>query len=279
MGFRQNHPYLFWQLIGWGILLADFGFLVIAALGEFGEWCYPVMVFTFIAGLFFVAVSPILVRFSRRRLVPQNTDADLERVITGKISAIMNVRRGVAIDVFAAVLAFGSVIVFIFAAYILGDRVHLALGFACMVLAVVSPVLVIGIYSKRSTRRFFTVQNGEKLVDLYHPEDVGVLLGANPRTLLLSGEPSAVLLNFFYNWLRFYLKSERLELYRVPAPDLCRGFTPARFLDYGDVLLCIPEEQLDLANEKEALFKKECDIMSAFPFSVFVTDENRAADP
>lgn len=274
MSFRQRHPYLFWQLIGWGVLLADAGFLVISALCEFGEWSYPIIVFTFIIGLFFVAASPIIVRLNRRRLVPQNTDADMERVITDKLSFVLNVRHGVAADVAMAAGVFGSVIVFIFAAYILGEHVHLALGFVCMVLAIVSPILIIGIYSKRKTRRFFAVQNGEKLVDLYHPDDVGFLLGTNPRTLVFSGEPGAVLLNFFYNWLRFYLKSERLELYRVPAPDLCRGFTPSRFLDYGDILLCIPEEQLDLNGEKEALFKKECDIMSAFPFSVFVGESN-----
>lgn len=270
--FRQKHPYLFWQLIGWGILLADFGFLVIAALGDFGEWSYPIIVFTFIGGLFVVAVSPILVKLSRRRLVPENDDAVIENVITGKISALMNARRGVGFDVLMAVLAFGSVIGLYFAAYILGEHVSLALGFACLVLALAAPFVIIGVYSKSVARKFFTVKNGEKRVELTMPERLEQLADKNPRTLVIFGEPSAVLLNFFYNWLSYYIRKEngeRLVLHKIPAPELCRCCELANFLGYDDILLCIPEEQLDLSGEKLALFRRECDIMSALPFSVF----------
>ncbi len=38
MSFAEKHPYLFWQLIGWGILLIDFVFVVIAVFNDFGEW-------------------------------------------------------------------------------------------------------------------------------------------------------------------------------------------------------------------------------------------------
>ncbi len=40
MSFAEKHPYLFWQLIGWGILLVDFVFTVIAIFNDFGEWSY-----------------------------------------------------------------------------------------------------------------------------------------------------------------------------------------------------------------------------------------------
>lgn len=272
MSFREKHPYLFWQLIGWGILIAAFGFFMAAALCEFGEWCYPIIVFTFIFGLFFVAVSPIAVKLKRRRLVPQNDDEGLERVLGGKISAINIARHGLGVDALGAFLAFGSVIGFIFAAYILGERVSLALGFACMVLAVTSPFIIIGIYSKRNAKLFFKVKNGEKRIDFQLPADLAELGQTNPRTLLINGEPSDVLLNLFYNWLAYYIKEEngeRLVLYKVPAPELCSSYTPANFLGYGDILLCIPEEQFDLIGEKLALFHRECDIMSALPFGVF----------
>ena len=52
--FAKRHPYLLWQIIGWSILLADAVFFVVAALQDFGEWCYPVIVFPFIAALFAV---------------------------------------------------------------------------------------------------------------------------------------------------------------------------------------------------------------------------------
>ena len=66
MGFSQRHPYLFWQLVGWGLLLVDFLFVVIAVFNDFGEWCYPIIVFTFIAVLFAIIGSPFFIYFSRR---------------------------------------------------------------------------------------------------------------------------------------------------------------------------------------------------------------------
>lgn len=278
MGFRQNHPYLFWQLIGWGILLADFGFLVVSALCEFGEWCYPVIVFTFIIGLFFVAASPVIVRLTRRRLIPQNNDVYTERLLNSKISALMEVRCGVRLSVLTAVLAFSSIIVFMFAAYILGERVHLALMFVCLVLAIVSSFIILGKYAKNITRRFFTVKNGEKRIEMTMPADLKALGLTNPRTLIIVGEPSAVLMNFFYNWLAYYLQGERLTLYRISAPELCREYQPKNILRYEDILLCIPEEQLDLTKEKLRIFRRECDIMGAFPFKMFVDDKTDIAD-
>ncbi len=269
MSFYQRHPFLFWQLIGWGILLADAAFIVCAAMSDWGEWQYPVMVFTFIAGLFAVAASPFIVRFTRKRDVPQNDSAYTENIIRSKISAI-NLARKKGHEALAAFLTFFSIIFFIFAAFLLGEYVHLAFGFAAMVMAVTSPFIIVGTYYTSMTRKFFAVKNGEKLVDIYHSEDIKALYDANPRTIVGVGDLPPVLLNFFYNWLSYYLKNERLTLYRVTAPELCRDFTPAGFLNYGDVLICIPEEQLDLTKEKAALFKRECDIMGAFPFSFFV---------
>lgn len=278
MGFRQKHPYLFWQLIGWWLIAADAAFLVLSALKDFGEWCYPIIVFIFIIGLFFVAASPVIVRLTRRRLIPQNSDAYTERLFNGKISALMTVRRGAGFGALAAVFAFGSIIVFIFAAYILGDRVHLALGFACMVLAVVSPFLIIGIHSANTTRRFFTVKNGEKLVNITAAPDPIALGEENPPTLIVSGEPNAVLLNFFRNWLQPYLRGERLTLYRITASELCRYYLPNNILRYEDVLFCIPTAQLDLTAEKAAMFGRECGIMGALTFGVFVVVENTIAE-
>lgn len=273
MSFKQRHPYLFWQLIGWGIMAADAAFFFVGALNNFGEWSYPIIVFAFIAALFAVAASPFIVRVMRKKNVPQNDSAYTEKIIRAKISAI-NFARKKGHEGLIAFLAIFSILFFIFAAYLLGEHVNLALGFASMVLALISPFVIIGSYFTVMTKKFFAVKNGEKLIDIYHPENIKEFYAANTRALVFSGEPDAVLLNFFYNWLRFYLKTERLTFYRIPAPKLCRGFTPAPFLDYDDVLLCIPEEQFDLTKEKSGLFQKECDIMGAFPFSSFVSEEN-----
>lgn len=278
MGFRQKHPYLFWQIIGWSLMAADAAFLVVSALNDFGEWCYPIIVFAFIIGLFFVAASPVIVRLTRRRLIPQNSDAYTERLLNGKISALMEARRGAGFGALAAVLVFSSIIVFMFAAYILGDRVHPALGFASMVLALIAPFVILGIHAKSITRSFFTVKNGEKLVNITAVPDLIALGEENPPTLIFSGEPNAVLLNFFRNWLQPYLRGERLTLYRITASELCRYYRPSNILRYEDILFCIPKAQLDLTEEKEAVFRRECGIMGALMFGVFAYDENNIAD-
>lgn len=276
MNFRQRHPYLFFQLIGWGILFTDFLFLVCATLHDFGEWCYPIIVFTFIVSLFFVAASPVIVHFVRKRDVPQNKSAYTEKVIRGKISEL-NTARKTGHPALAAFLTFFSIIFFMFAAFILGERVHLALGFAGIVMAIIAPFVIIGIYSTRMTKGFFTVKSAEKLIDFLKPDNLSKLSEVNPPTLVVSGEPDTVLLNFFYNWLKYYLKTERLTLYRIPAPDLCHDFQPMSQLRYEDVLLCIPTEQLDLTKGKETLFNRECTIMSAFPFRNFLVCSEKSS--
>lgn len=273
MNFRQRHPYLFWQLVGWGLMAADFLFLVISAVNDFGEWCYPIIVFAFIAALMAIGASPFIVRFRLQKAVPHNKYDYAERLIRSKIEALQ-FARGIGHPILAAFGGFFSMIFFFFAAYLLGEHVHLALGFASIVMALAAPFIIWGSYSAAMTRKFFNVKNGEKLVDLVQPADLKLLGVKNPRTLVVVGEPDAVLLNFFYNWLRMYFRTERLTLYKIPAPELCRDFQPAGMLRYEHILLCILEEELDLpTKEKLKLFMKECDIMGAFPFSVFVVDD------
>lgn len=278
MKFIQRHPYLFWQIVGWSLFAADFLFLVIAALNDFGEWCYPVIVFTFLGALFAVAASPVIVWFARRKEVPQSTDANSDKAIRVRIAQLNTARHGAKGEVFTAILAFLSIFVFMGAAFYLGEYVHLALGLAAMILALIAPFLIIGFSSKIVTKRFFTVQNGEKLIDLIAPPDLKQLGIEDPPTFVICGEPNSVLLNFFYNWLRFYMREERLTMYRVTAQELCRDYQPSEFLSYGDVLLCIPMAQFDLANDKEALFYTECSIMRVIGFSFLAVSPDAETD-
>ena len=263
---------MFWQLIGWGLMLADFLFLVICALLEFGEWCYPIIVFTFIFALMAIGASPFIVHFRYQKAVPHNKYDYAERLIRSKIEALQYARK-IGHPVLAALGGFFSLIFFFFAAYYLGEYVHLALGFASIVMALAVPFIIWGTYSAGMTRKFFAVKNGEKLIDLTQPADLKILGKKNPRTIVIEGKPDDVLLNFFYNWLRLYLRTERLTLYQIPAPELCRDYQPANILRYEHILFCIPEEQFELIGEKAALYGRECEIMGAFPFSFYVVGD------
>lgn len=280
MNFRQRHPYLFWQLIGWGILIADFVFLTVSAVCEFGEWCYPVIVFAFIGALIAIFVSPIIVRFTRKKDMPETADENkqLKNMIRTKINAITMARKGPP-AIITAVSAALSVPVLGMATYYVGEYVNLALGFLGIVLMFAVPITIVGVYFSQITRNFFAMKNGDKYVDLTRPDDLQTLGEMDPPTLLMIGEASDILLNFLYNWLRYYLKTERLTLYQIPAPDLCRDYKPSDVLSYEDVLLCIPADQLDLSKEKGTLFKRECEIIGAFPFRAFVIIQDNVRDP
>ncbi len=274
MGFHERHPYLFWQLIGWGLVVGDFLFLVVCALCDFGEWCYPVLVFTFIGALFIVSLSPIIVRFSRSKAVPQSEDKLLERFIRTKISAVNAARRSKAKTALILLSVFGSMFVFTAAAYYLGKYVNLALGFAGLVMMAGAPLVIILCMMENGIRRFFSVKNAEKLIDLVQPPDLNALSAEDMPTLAFGGEPPAAFLNFLYNWLKYYLRGERLTFYRVAAPDLCKDFCPSDGLSYENVLFCIPVSQLDLLNGKEERFRKECHIMNAVPFNYLVKSDD-----
>lgn len=271
MTFKQRHPYLFWQLIGWGILIADFGFLTVSAVCGFGEWCFPIIVFAFIGALIAICVSPIIVHFTLKKDMPQSKDENkqLKNQIRTKINAITMARKSPP-AIITAVSAALSVPVLGMATYYVGEYVNLALGFAGIVLMFAVPCVIVGVYFSAISKKFFAIKDGEKHIDLTHPNDLKTLAETDTRTLLMVGEASDILLNFLYNWLRYYLKTERLTLYRIPAPDLCRDFQPSTVLNYEDILLCIPTEQLDLTKEKGELFKRECEIVDAFPFKAFV---------
>ena len=61
----KKHPYLLWQLIGWGIMLADLIYMIITVENDI-EINYPLLVFTAIGASFVIMISPIII-FSKRR--------------------------------------------------------------------------------------------------------------------------------------------------------------------------------------------------------------------
>ena len=93
MSFAEKHPYLFWQLIGWGILLIDFVFMVIAVFNDFGEWSYPIIVFTFIGALFAFIGSPCCLYAKRATRMPQARSPEEDRAVRSKLTAVAMARK------------------------------------------------------------------------------------------------------------------------------------------------------------------------------------------
>lgn len=284
--FRKKHPYLFWQLISWGVILLDFGIFVLGALNDAGEWIYPVVVFTFIAGMALVVSTPILVWFKRKNMLPDSAGDDEKRALQRRILRIDDVRNSnnsrAVLMVFLLLL---SILAPFFLAYILGEYVHIALGVICLGLSFACPLLLAVVSSKRAVKRFYKVEHGEKRFDFTAPSDLDSLSESEAITLILPKEPSAATLNFLYNWLCGYLYGERISAYLLSANDLRLNF---RVIDKifgedfrGQFFLCIPLDNLKNPAELGDLVKRflrECGAVGAFPLNCLVEQNKIPAE-
>lgn len=272
MSFAEKHPYLFWQLIGWGILLVDFVFVVIAIFNDFGEWSYPIIVFTFIGALFAIIGSPFCLYAMRATRVPQARSPEEDRAVRNKVGAIIAARKTPRAAMLGALVVVAAVVL-AGVTYVMGMRGYVLLGFVMMVAMVVVPFVILAKCQDVQRRRFMKVAHAARFVDvesnpwaLYRP-DVRRLHA--PLVPVPTGYGTAML-DFLYNWLHDYLMADRLELIQYSANDLRRaGFVAVDGdgvpLDApDDLFLAVPENQLDLSGGKREQFEKECRAIGAF---------------
>lgn len=272
MSFAEKHPYLFWQLIGWGILLIDFVFVVIAVFNDFGEWSYPIIVFTFIGALFAIIGSPFCLYATRATRVPQARSPEEDRAVHNKLTAVVAVRKTPRAALLGA-LAVAAAVVLAGVTYVLGMRGHVLLGFVMMVVMVVVPFVILTKYQDAQRRRFMKIAHAAQFVDvesdpwLGYRSDVRQLHA--PLVPVPTGYGTATL-DFLYNWLRVYMMTDRLALIQYSANDLRNaGFVAvdgegAPLDAPDDLFLAIPEHQLDLSDGKREQFEKECRAVGAF---------------
>lgn len=270
MSFAEKHPYLFWQLIGWGILLVDFVFTVIAIFNDFGEWSYPIIVFTFIGALFAFIGSPCCLYAKRATRMLQARSPEEDRAVRSKLTAVAMARKTPQAALLGALVVLAGVTT---VTYVLGMRGHVLLGFVMMVVMVVVPFVILVKYQDAQRRRFMKVAHAAQFVDVesnpwaaYRP-DVRQLY--EPLVPAPTGYGTATL-DFLYNWLRVYMMTDRLSLVQYSANDLRNaGFVAvdgegAPLDAPDDLFLAIPEHQLDLSDGKREQFEKECRAVGAF---------------
>lgn len=280
--FRKNHPYLFWQLIGWGVILLDAGVAVLGALNDAGEWIYPVVVFTFIAGIALVVTTPILVWLKRKNMLPDSADDNEKRLLQRRILQVETVRnaRG-SRGALTVILSILSILGPFFLAYILGEYVHIALGVLCLGLSFAFPFWMIATSSTRTVKRFYKVEHGEKRFDFTEPSDLDSLFASEAITLILPKKPTAATLNFLYNWLCDYLYGRRISAHLLSVSELPLNLSVIDEIfgeDFcGQFFLCIPLENLrnpaelgDLAER----FLRECGAVGVFPLN-YLVEQNK----
>lgn len=272
MSFAKKHPYLFWQLIGWGILLIDFVFVVIAVFNDFGEWSYLIIVFTFIGALFAIIGSPFCLYATRATRVPQARSPEEDRAIRNKLTAVAMARKTPQAALLGA-LAVAAAVVLAGVTYVLGMRGHVLLGFVMMVVMVVVPFVILTKYQDAQRRRFMKIAHAAQFVDVQSDPWLGYRSDVRqlhaPLVPVPTGYGTATL-DFLYNWLRVYMMTDQLVLVQYSANDLRNaGFVAvdgegAPLDAPDDLFLAIPEHQLDLSGGKREQFEKECRAVGAF---------------
>lgn len=247
-------------------------FVVIAVFNDFGEWSYPIIVFTFIGALFAIIGSPFCLYATRATRVPQARSPEKDRAIRNKLTAVAMARKTPQAALLGA-LAVAAAVVLAGVTYVLGMRGHVLLGFVMMVVMVVVPFVILMKYQDAQRRRFMKIAHAAQFVDvesdpwLGYRSDVRQLHA--PLVPVPTGYGTATL-DFLYNWLRVYMMTDRLSLVQYSANDLRNaGFVAvdgegAPLDAPDDLFLAIPEHQLDLSDGKREQFEKECRAVGAF---------------
>ncbi len=280
--FRKNHPYLFWQLISWGVVILGAGISFIGMLNNAGEWIYPVLIFPLILGVAMSACSPIMVSMKRKNLLPEKINDEEKRRLQSIIMQIDSVRKrseqNYALTVIITVFAFLSPFLI---AYILGKYVHIALGLICLGAFAAVPLIFAATETKHAVKRFYKVEHGEKRFDFTEPSDLDSLCASEAITLILSKKPTSATLNFLYNWLGDYLYGRRISAHLLTVSDLPLNLHTIYEIfgeDFcGQFFLCIPLENLrkpaDLGDLAGRLIM-ECGAVGAFPLN-YLVEQNK----
>lgn len=266
MSFSKRHPYLFWQLIGWGALVADFGIFFLGSLLEAGEWLYPLTVFTFIFALAEVVISPFAVKFHRMSR-PDNVE-DSDYIRRSLCLRIANIRRGVPKTLGLVLAVFTSILIPILAAYFVGEHINIFLGIVCLALAAAVPIIFIFAYNSHVFKDFYKIPNADRKVTFVKP-DIKTLYEGGALAYFCR-TPLEPVLDFFYNWLSVYLADGKLTVSVIPIQELCRDFNaPAELLEYADCLVCFSYDDFHINDEKR--FHTECNALGIIPFNALIT--------
>ncbi len=276
--FWKKRPYLFWELISAGVLVLGFGAFALGAVNEAGEWIYPVLVFSFIAGAALAVSAPIIISYKRKRMIPDSAEKDEEIILRGKVNRIEAVRNANKLKgAMPVIYTFVGLSAMIILAYVLGEYVNILLGLICLGAAAAVPPIAIVTNVKLNVKRFYKVEHGERFIDIKEPSDFEALRKTNAITLILLKEPSAALLNYLYNWLCDYIYGRRISAHLLSVGDLrlkksvineifCGTFD-------GKYFLCIPCENLKKPAELgdlAARLKRECEAVCVFPLNTLV---------
>lgn len=249
MTFSEKHPYLFWELIGFLVLFADFVFLAVCAVLDFkNDAVYATIVFTAIGAGFIIFLSPAIIFLKRRGYKRSRFDNNIEIIMMRKESR-------------AFLLTF--VIIAMLLAFLIVAGISCYTGFVIFApLGVYPSAIIYFSYKKYIRHKFYKVKNARKYCEFIVADDDNFfdIIDKN-YTITLSDNyriPSDELLDFLYNALNYrgLIKYNKLVIYTIDNACLSEkySFETTEYLN----LFCVVPEDLNISDKKELdeIFKK-----------------------
>ena len=231
MRLYKKHPYVMWQLIGWGCVAAAFLFLI-ATLDMNFDFIIPAFLFMFTGGELLIFISPLVVYFTRKNKWSNYNSKHIklwyEKTYGRKAEVLISV-------VSVLILAF-------LAALLLREGLFYLIPFA--VYGAVIPHIILRDIMKRS---FYQVPDADKYCSIVDVNDDAVLDSfiVNP-TLMYRVNADKDFFLFVYNYYHRLniLKQKQIKFYRVDYTRLNSkyGF---KFTNQNSLyVLCITEEDV-----------------------------------
>lgn len=250
----KKHPYLLWQLIGWGIMLADLIYMIITVENDI-EINYPFLVFTAIGASFVIMISPIII-FSKRRAKNYPEKNRINNLIIGIHSKVetfivMFLLIALSLSILIVVCYWGLPIL--------------------APLAFVVSVVLYSLWVKSIRKRFFIVKDGAEKCRIINTDDSAVIdtLFEN-SALFFIGNPTNETLNFIYNALCKFgsVNGENIDIYAVKSESFAEKYNIS--LPSGHMALCIiADEELKKSPQIKRIFYRVEAVTTEFPPNIF----------
>lgn len=251
MKFIKKHPYLFWQFIGFMVLLIACVYLLTYSGKDFN---IPFVVFMLMGAGFIIFLSPFVIYLNRR-----NKKNPLLAEINKYIADSYRQENGYKSEALIAALA-----VFLFL-FTIGVMISIGLPFL-VPLSIYLAGGPIVLHTKYVRTKFYKVKNGEEYCELNPVDDISFLESLyNTSVLTLISRPDPEFLNLLYNRLnnQGFLKDTILKIYMLTVEDT-DGKYNIPIMGEGYFLLCIFSEGLNVPADFSRTFADDFAVFGGY---------------
>lgn len=243
MGFRKKHPYLFWQCIGFFILIVDCLYIWFNLKNE--QVSYAFIVLSGMLAFAIITLSPFVIKRRKKMKDPAEIEASYRyKYIEEWYIQTYGSAKGVAVIITMLVLFIG------------GTCVLTKFGFPFFAfLLFYIDVWIYSLWKKHVKRTFYKVPDGAKRCELIYVKDIAFLdFLYSQAALCYFSKPSGEMLDFLYN--RFcsetlnqkrLLMNENLKIYVVNGRSFNEKYGVSGYdlpMSDEECLLCILPDEL-----------------------------------